>query len=264
MRWVLSFVGGAVLMTGVLKASPQSESTPWTKSYLETRTVASVERYSASYRGNRFSHTPKNRVQGTLFATSAPLQDWEFDLGIQGRSFPTGKIFIRAEHQIASDLEQDPLAVTIVVDGSTSGSQRARHPVYFEMAQHVGQIGLGFGRHLVNQKNAYTQVFGYLFGGLGSSRARFASAEIGVQQVFYKQHFLRLSFSHMKTFGQNHAKFRGIATIRTCVNTIACSYAYRFYSGIEIRLTYLRRMLTRSGIRSSTTYQLSVSLPIAL
>jgi hypothetical protein len=163
-----------------------------------------------------------------------------------------------------SDLEHDPLAVTIVADASISGRQRARNPVFFEMAKNLMECGIGLGRHLINAKDAYTQLFAYLFGGAGSSRARYASAEIGIQHVFLQRHFFRVSLLRMKTFGRGHGSFCGIGTMKTDVNTIACSYAYRWYSGIEMRLTYVHRMLAKGSIRTSTTCQVGVSVPIAL
>jgi hypothetical protein len=207
---------------------------------------------------------PRHALQGTFFASSAPSQDWEVDLGVQGRTLSTSKVFVRAERQLFSDLAHDPVAVTVFVDGSMSGHDRCSSPVYFEMAKNVVESGVGLGRHLIIRKNAYTQVFAYFLGGVGSRRACYASGEVGMQQVFFQRHYLRASFLHMKTFGSRHGSFHGIGTLKTDVNTIALSYAYRWYSGIEVRLTYIRRMLTRSGIRSSTTCQAGISVPISL
>ena len=254
----------ATVVSGLLTASPQAEATPWTKSFLETRVAASVERYAIRARADRWRHTPKNQIDGTLFATSAPLQDWEFDLGVQGKSLPTRKLFCRAERQIFSDLQRDPLAVTLVADVSSSGHQRSRRPVFFEMAKNVAECGIGVGRHLVIRRDAYTQLFAYLLAGIGSSKARFVSGELGVQQMFFQHHFLRLSYIHMKTFGHNHGRFRGIGTIKTDVNTITASYAYRWYNGIEARVSYIHRILTSGSLRRSSTCQVGVSIPISL
>jgi len=250
--------------TGVLSASPPTEATPWTKSFLETRTSAFIDHHSMALRGNRYAKMSQHQLEGTLLATSAPLQDWEFDLGIQGRTLSTTKFFVRAERQLFSDLANDPLAITVVVDASTSGHQRSSNPVFFEMAKNVAECGIGCGRHLLIQKNGYTQLFAYLLGGVGSSRALYVNAEVGVKQVFFQRHFFRLSVSHIKTYGSENKRFRGIATLKTDVNTIACSYVYRWYSGIEGRVTFIRRLFTSGGIRTSTTCQAGISIPIAL
>jgi hypothetical protein len=260
-RTILSL---AIAGTGVAAASQQFERTPWTKSYLETRSVVSVDRYSLDVRNNQFRNTPKHQMQGTLYLSSAPLEDWEFDLGLQGRSLPTGKLFLSAEHQVLSDLYDDPLALTIVVDGSSSGRRRSTDPVFFEMARHVAQGGIGLGKHIFNQKNYYTQIFSYLLGGMGSSRAKYLSAEFGVQHVISQRHLFRISVLHIKTFGPRKGEFHGIGTLHTDVNGVACSYAYRWYNGIECRLSYIRRWVVKSGIRASTTCQVGISIPISL
>jgi hypothetical protein len=124
--------------------------------------------------------------------------------------------------------------------------------------------GIGVGRHVAIQKGAYTQLFAYLIGGVGSSRARYARAEIGAQQVFAMKHFLSLRLSYVKTFGRSHAVFRGIGTLKTNIKGIGMSYTYRCDSGIETRLSFNRGVFSIHSIRSAWTYQIGVSIPIAL
>lgn len=264
MKGFYLLLGIATLKSGLIMASPPTEATPWTKSFLETRVAASVERYSLRLRDDRWDHRSKNQIDGTLTATSSPLQDWEVDLGIQGKSLPTGKLFVRAERQILSDLEHEALALTLVADASVSGHQRCRQPVFFEMAKNVAECGIGIGRHLIVEKEAYTQLFAYLLGGVGSSRARYVNGELGIQQVFLNRHYFRISYGYMKTFGRKDKPFRGIATLKTDVNTISCSYAYRWYNGIEARVSLVNRMLTKCSLRSSTMVQVCFSVPISL
>jgi len=135
---------------------------------------------------------------------------------------------------------------------------------FFEMAKNVGECGVGLGRHVINRKDAYTQLFAYILVVWALHEHVMPVRRLALPKVFSERHYLRASFSHMKTFGPGHGPFHGIGTLKTDVNTIACSYAYRWYSGIEMRLTYIRRMLTESGIRTSTTCQVGVSVPISL
>lgn len=248
----------------ILDASPPSEATPWTKSFLETRVSGSFDHYTISVQGDRFQHVARHKSEGGVYATGSFYPDWEFDIGIQGKSFSTRKFFARAEKQLYSDLEGDLIAATALLQASTCGFERCHSPVFFEMARNCAEGGIGLGRHLVIQKKAYTQVFGYLIGGFGSARARYGRAEVGFQQVFSLQHFIRIAFCHLKTFGDDRHSFRGIGTLRTNVNTCEVSYAYRWDSGIETRLTYIRRMFSKSSLRRASAYLVSVSTPMSL
>lgn len=214
----LSWVCVCVLVFEVLQASSPSEAVPWTKSFPETRCACSVDHYALSTRGHRFAGASKHQCEGGLYATSALLPDWEFDLGVLGRSLPTHKLFVRAERQLFSDLENDPLAITALAHASSSGYQRCQSPVFFEMARNLVEAGFGIGRHLLIRKNAYTQLFGYCIGGIGSSRARYARVDFGLQHVFFLRHYLRLCLSHLKAFGSDQKPFRGIGTLNTNVN----------------------------------------------
>lgn len=239
-------------------ASLPYEATPWTKSFLETRLVASIERYSAQSHNQK----PHTQYDGALVLSSAPIVDWEFDAGIFGRSLPTRKLFARVERQLLSDLAGSPIALTAVLDGSLCGHQRSCRPVFFEMAKNGLEGGLGIGRHLVIQKNAYTQLFSYVLGGVGSSRARWVRSEVGLQQVFFRRHYIRLSYEWLKTFGNaNH--FHGIGSIRTICNSASVSYAYRFDSGLEARCSYLYHHLHRRGLRAASEIVLSLSVPLS-
>ena len=245
-----------------LGAAQPYEATPWTKSFLETRVAASMERYSITTHRARFSHSPHTQYDGSLFLSSAPIVDWEFDIGVIGRSWPTRKFFVRAERQLLSDLSDSPVALTAVVDGSFCGYERSCRPVFFEMAKNGVEAGFGIGRHLIIQKTAYTQLFSYILGGAGSSRARWARAEVGIQQAFFRRHYIRLSYEWLKAFG--HAeRFHGIGTIRTISQGASASYAYRFGNGIEARCSYLYRHLRHGGLRAASGVRVSLSLPLS-
>lgn len=246
-----------------LGASLPYEATPWTKSFLETRVSASIERYSLSTHKSNFSHSPHTQYDGSFALSSAPMVDWEFDVGVIGRSWPTWKIFVRAERQLLSDLSDGPVALTAVVNGSACGHERSCRPVFFEMAKNGLEAGFGIGRHLVIKKTAYTQLFSYILGGVGSSRARWTRAEVGVQQVFNRRHSIRLSYEWLKTFGHS-GQFHGIGSIRTVSNGASVSYAYRFDNGLEARCSYLYRHLHGEGLQASSGLRLSVSLPLSL
>lgn len=248
---------------GLLEAAPQLEATPWTKSFLETRVAASVQRYAINREAQRRESLSHCQVDGMLMASTSPWQDWEVDLGIQGRSLPTGKLSVRVERQLCSDLEHAPCAVMAVLDGSISGRSRSRSPVYFEIAKNVVDIGIGLGRHLVNEKDIYTQAFLFVFGGIGSSNARFASGEVGLHHVINRRHAIRVSYQYLQSMGRSHEPFRGIGTLQTSFSTMAVSYAYRFASGIESRISVAYRMSPWHLLRRSTMLQASVSIPIA-
>lgn len=245
-----------------LEASLPYEATPWTKSFLETRVAASAERYSISTHRSKFSHSPHTQYDGSLFLSSAPIVDWEFDVGVNGHSWPTRKIFVRAERQLLSDLSDSPVALTAVVNGFACGHERSCRPVFFEMATNGLEAGFGIGRHLVIQKTAYTQLFSYILGGTGSSRARWTRVELGIQQVFARRHYIRLSYEWLKTFGHN-GRFHGIGTIRTVSHGASASYTYRFDNGLEVRCSYLYRHLHRGGLRAASALRLSLSLPLS-
>ena len=249
-------------MAGIVGAAMPTEAVPWTKSYLETRIVAQMERLSLATRGKSMAQASHHQIEGAIYGSSAPIEDWEFDAAVYGRSLPTSKFFVRAEKQLLSDLGSDPVALTVVADGSISGAQRSRSPVFFEMAKNSAEVGLGIGRHLLIRKGAYVQLFSYLMAGVGSSNARWASAEVGLQEVFSVRHYLRFSYSMMRAFGHSK-RFAGIGTLNTTVDGVACSYAYRCDNGIEGRLSCLFRTVKRGPIRASAVWLLSVSLPIS-
>ncbi len=254
----------AIAIATYAEAAPQIEAVPWTKSFLETRAAASLQRYSIHRRGERWDHSPSHRAEGMVYVSSSFLPDWEFDVGIQGRSLPTRKLSVRAARQICSDLEYAPLAVMVIADASVAGRARSQAPVYFEMAKNVIDLGIGIGRHLMNRKESYTQAFAFLFGGVGSSKARFMSGEFGIQHVMKQRHFVRMAYQHLRTFGSGRSSFRGMATVPMRVHTMTASYAYRWDSGIEARVSYIHRMLAKSGLQRATSIQGSVSIPIAL
>ena len=239
-------------------ASLPYEATPWTKSFLETRVAAAVERYATS--SHRYG--PHTQYDGVLHLSSAPIVDWEFDAGIFGRSLLTRKFSVRAERQLLSDLTGNPIALTAVVNGSLCGHERSCRPVFFEMAKNGLEGGFGMGRHLAIQKNAYTQLFSYVLGGMGSSKARWFRAEVGLQQVFSRKHYVRLSCEWLRAIGTAD-RFHGIGTIRTSCPGAGVSYAYRFDSGIEARCSYLYHHLHHRRLREVSQVVCSFSLPLS-
>jgi hypothetical protein len=246
-----------------LGASLPDEATPWTKSFLETRVAASIDRYGMATHGHTYAPSPHTQYDGSVLLTSAPMVDWEFDVGVFGRSWQTRKFFGRAERQLLSDLTGSPVALTAVVQGSTSGHERSCRPVFFEMAKNSVEAGFGIGRHLIIRKTAYTQLFSYILGGTGSARARWARAEVGLQQVFSRRHYIRISYEWLTSFG--HAeRFQGIGTIRTFVNGVGLSYAYRFDDGLEARCSYVYRHMHRGGLQAASGLRISLSLPFSL
>ena len=256
---------GVLLCCGMtsLWASLPHEAVPWTKSFLETKIGTSAERYSLSTNGHRYARSFHTQYDGSFFVSSAPIVDWEFDAAVFGRSLPTRKLFIRAETQLLSDLERSPVAVTAVVDISHSGHERSRQPIFFEMAKSGAEAGLGVGKHLLIKKAAYTQLFSYLIGGAGMSGARWTRVEMGLQQVFFSRHTIRLSYEWLKTFGHRE-QFFGMGTIRTLCHNINALYSYKFSNGLEARCSFARCLIHRRGLESSSQLQLSLSFPFSL
>ena len=245
-----------------LEASLPDGAVPWTKSFLETKAGVAVERYGLATHGKRYARSSHTQYDGVLCISSAPVMDWEFDAALFGRSWPTGKFFVRAERQLLSDLEKDPVALTAVVNGFVCGHERSCRPVFFEMARDGCEAGLGVGRHALIRKSMYTQVFSYVFGGMGTSRARWARAEVGVQQVFSQRHTFRLSYEWLKTFGHN-GSFQGMGTIRSLCHDITVSYGYRFENGLEAQCSYAKRLIHRRGLQSSSLIRFSVAVPVS-
>ena len=257
-RWV------AVLCcaTAFVGASLPDEATPWTKSFLETKAGAAVERYRLAAHGRRYRRSPRTQYDGTLFFSLAPVIDWEFDAALFGRSWPTGKLLVRAERQLLSDLERDPVALTAVLDGFVCGHERSFQPVFFEMARDGCEAGLGVGKHVFIRKSMYTQLFSYFLGGMGTSQARWTRAEVGIQQVLFRRHTIRFSYEWLKTFGRG-GSFRGMGTIRALCHDVSISYAYRFENGLEAKASYAKRLIHQRGLQSSSLVRVSVSMPLS-
>ena len=246
-----------------LGASLPYEATPWTGSYLETKVAASVERYSLSTHKGRYGRSPHTQYDGAIFVSSAPVIDWEIDAALFGRSLPTRKVFIRAERQLLSDIERSPVALTAVVNGSLSAHERSRRPVFFEMAKNTAEAGFGVGRHLFIRKSTYTQLFSYVLGGVGSSRARWFRAEVGLRQVVFHRHIVRFSYEWLKTYGHER-RFRGMGTIRALCHSVNVSYSYCFNNGLEAQCSYVRHLIHSKGLLGASQVRFSVSLPISL
>ena len=222
-----------------------------------------IERLSVTPRHKGLpAHSPSHCLQATLLASGSPYPEWESDIFLSGNSIETAKIGARVERQLLSDLTGSPVALTCLALVSTTRRERAMKPVFFEMAPSAAECGVGLGRHIVLKQHAYTQLFAYLVGGIGTHQARWVSGEVGIQQVFFSRHFLRGALGIIETYG--HARgFRGIGTIRTTVRTLSASYAYRLSNGVEVRLSSIWRMVTRGPVVRAQSCQLSLSFPLS-
>jgi hypothetical protein len=257
-------VGILLIMASTLHAAPAYEAVPWTKNFLEVRPVVSVEHHSITSRHKWLPHhSPKQLYQGTAFISAAPYPDWETDIGVTGNSLKDGKLASRVEYQVLSDLKRSPLALTVVGNVCVSAPSRARKPVFFEMASSAGELGIGLGRHFFLRKNAYTQLFSYVLTGIGTHQARWVTGEVGVQQVFYSKHFLRLALCCTHTYGHHSGSFQGFGTVRSIIKSVSVSYAYRFANGIEGRLSYSRKSFEKGCLRGAHAWQASLSLPLS-
>ncbi len=257
-RWFLLLLTGASLY-----GAPPFEAVPWTKNFLEIRPTLVLERLSATPRHRRLpAHSPEQAFQGTLLVSGSPYPEWESDIFLSGNSIETAKIGARVERQLLSDLTGSPVALTCFAAGSTAQRERARKAVFFEMAPSTAECGVGLGKHLIVRPHAYTQLFAYVGGGIGTHNARWMGGEVGMQQVLFSRHFLRGSLGCTETFGRAR-RFCGIGTMRTVVKTVTASYAYRFSNGVEARISAIWRMVTKGPVVRAQSCQASISVPLS-
>lgn len=254
---------GALGLIATLHADASSEATPWTRSFLEARVDLSAQQYRASFNKDRWAHAHSFAYDGQISIGASPLEDWGVDLGIQEGEIKARKGFARIERQLYSDLKGDPLACTFVVGGSISSRYRSRQPVYFEMAQNAFETGFGVGRHLFIKKKFYTQLFAYVYGGVGNSRASWGRCEIGVQNVYARRHRVRLAYEGLRTF-RSHGRFQGIGTRKIFANGCSALYGYTFDNGIELKCWYTYRRCIGDSLRWVSELRLAVSTPIEL
>ena len=230
---------------------------------MDVRADGQLERLSVTTRHSHERCSPRCQYDGCFVVSAAPIVDWEFDVGVQGRSLSTGKLVVRAERQLLSDLTGSRCALTAFAAGSISGRQRARHPVFFEMAQSGAEMGVGVGRHLIIRPRGYVQLFSYVSAGAGTHHAAWAQAEVGLQAVYQRRHTIRVSYMWTDALGHGRI-YRGVGTLHTHIDGYSANYTYRWLGGIEARLTYLFRHPHHGLIRTSTAAMASLSIPMAL
>ncbi len=247
-------------LTSTLFADLQNQSSPWTPSYLTATSNFAIDRFSA-----RTKHTTKTtpRYQGRYSMTMAPFIDWGMDVSLMASSIKTPKLSLRAERQILCDLTGDAVSLTGVCNGSIAALDRAKKPIFFEMSAKTLEVGIGVGRHIVNEKSYYTQLFSYLKSGVGSKGARFSSAEIGINHVYDARHHIMASMEYLRTYPRDHRQFAGIATQKTSVVSFGIWYKYRFDSGVEASGGYIKRNVHSKFLSAAATIQVQLSLPLA-
>lgn len=228
-------------------------SQPWIENFLETKASVFAEQVKTE---KKCTH------QGVFQFSTSPYPECQTDVLIAGNSIKTGKAAIRAEKLVFSDLEGEPFALSFVGEVSKSRETRVRNPAFFEMAKNCLEVGVGAGKHLCVRKEFYTQVFSYLFGGVGTQNASWAQVEVGVQHVLYESHFLRVSFSHVHSFGKDRS-FLGFGTIRSRINNISFTYQYRFLNELDLIISLAKRYVDKGPIRSAQVLSLGVSYPIS-
>jgi len=225
----------------ILIAASQDEAVPWTKSLLESRIEFSVERLNSK------------KHLGRAVLSSAPFENWEFDLGLSGWSGKDIKADLRAEKQILSDLVGDSLALSGVAHLSKTTQHRALQPIYGEMSPTCGEIGVGLGRHLALGRHSYTQLFTYLTAGIGSHASPYGKAEIGLWRSFSHHQALRSSLSHVRTMGRTRYT-------RT-ISAVSVMYVYHFSDGIEGKILAAYRLI--NGSKRDLLIGFGVSLPLS-
>lgn len=233
------------------------QAIPWTPAYLTVRSGFAFDQMSANV------HTSP-RYQGRFSISAAPVVDWWVGAAAMASSCTTPKISLRAEKQLLCDLTGDFFSATGFIAGSVTTLERAKKPVYFEMASKTIEGGLGIGRHIANTQKSYTQLFSYLTAGVGSHFSRYASVEIGLNHVYAKKHTFLATLECLKTFPTFHHRFEGIATQQSSALSLGGWYQYRFDSGVEVSLGGIKRFVHSKRLSSATVLQLQITLPIAL
>lgn len=240
---------------------------PWLTNFLEVRSDFSVEQLSLSNAHHQKlmpSHLYRHRTQGIFSLSASPYPDWEYDLALLSASPDTGKISLRAERQVLSDLQGDLCAFSLVGKGEVMHQKRARQPLFTETAGAGGEIGFGIGRHLWIAPWGYTQLFSYVKAGIGDYSSRWVAAEVGVQQGFLSRHFVRCHISYIKGLGTRNDDFRGIGSLHAALLSFQGAYVYRWNGGIETSIAYLVGCLQgKVGMRTQR-FLLSLSIPLSL
>jgi len=252
----------SILATTHVYGSFSTWARPWTKSFLVVRANASVENNSVNLRKSSSNYS-RNKNIGTVSVSGAPLPNWEIGALLSAANAQTQKVAARIEHQILSDVKLSPVALTTFLQASATTDTRASDPVFFEMAKRVGEIGIGLGRHLGIAPLSYTQVFGYVSAGIGSSWARWTRAEVGFSHFHAKKHGIRLSYQYTKPYSSK-GSFQGFGTQDADFQSFSVGYTYTTSGGFRWKLAYIYRQFQGGVARSHQTAQLGISLPLAL
>ena len=253
------------LWSSVLIASPWYEATPWTKSFLDIRPTASIQ-YLSIRKEKRVGklHQPTNVLEGMLGISGSPYPDLEIDLFLSQASAHTMKGELRGEFQLCSDINFQPIALTAVAHATTTTRYRAERLLFWEMAQHGLEIGLGIGKHLYIAPKTYTQFFGYVFGGIGSRSSRWITMEMGVQHV-YGHHRFRGAILRQEMHGNRSiSQYAGLGSVRSYTDTITLGYGYTTYSGLEWKFNYLLKRFSKKIATYSQHISLSLEIPLSL
>ncbi len=253
----------SVLATVHVYGSFSTWTKPWTKSFLEVRVDGFLEHTSVNLRKSSSDYS-KNKNIGTVTASGAPLPNWEISALLSAADAKSRKLGARIEHQILSDLKISPIALTTFLEAFDTTRSRASEPAFFEMAKRGGEIGIGLGRHLGIAPLSYTQLFGYLTAGIGSSWARWTKAEIGFSHLHAKKHGVRLSYQYTRPHSSKSGSFRGFGSQKADIQSFTAGYTYITSGGFQWKLAYIYRHFQKGVARSSQTAHLGISLPLAL
>jgi len=251
----------ALVLSSQAYGSFSTWATPWTKSFLEMRLDAEIERSHISLRKDSDEYS-RNKNIGTIIASGAPLPNWEVSALLSGSNTKTRKIAGRIEHQILSDLKISPVSLTTLLELCVATNKRASEPAFFEMAKKYAQVGLGLGRHLGIAHFSYTQLFSYLMGGMSTSFSRWASLEIGLAHTYAEKHSFRASVTHLRSYSTKSGPFRGFGGEGGNINSASLGYFYTTSGGLKWKLSYIYRHFQKGVARSNQTARLSLSFPI--
>ena len=193
--------------------------------------------------------------------STSPHPDWQVDAAAAAGSISAGKIAVRAERLVFSDLKDAPFALSLYFQAEKSQKKRAKNPSFFEMTQEAGEVGIGFGKHIYVAEQDYTQLYSYLSGGVGR-RARWGQVEAGLYHSFQAHQAVRCSFSHLISFPHHHI-FSGFGTIHTSINAVSLQYIYRL-EALELFVQLSKRWVNQGPLRSAEIYRVGFSFPISM
>ena len=233
---------------------------PWTRDLLSTETAAVL-----SYQKARSKHMKQYspRFDVGVEASVVPLTNLEVAAAFLAASPKTPKVAFRVEKQFLCDLCSDKIALTTVGSVEASSRIRAENPVFFEYAPLICSFGLGVGKHLLNKKNYYTQLYGYAFTGIGSHWSSYGSVLLGVQHVYEKKQTVSFSIEAAKSFSSTCHTYAGFATRRGKALSGMIWYTYRFDGGIRAAIGATQRIVFSKYVKNATQITVSCSIPIS-